>query len=248
MPGKLFDKENLNLTEIELIPFCYSSPEVLKLDPKEDRRLLEAIARYGQGTLKKAALKRLGIKESSEEETADGFRDELYFILQEQIQRVRSISVLKEAIRSGSLMHALFAFCRLSGCSFPSLDNDALSHRTYACGCFEEQSDVQRLMNFRDYSPLIRKYASPKTARMKLHRPWLVQEFRVNNPLNLLSDSALQSWIVQKGAQLGEKGKFVIRFSDCENRIFVFLAAESRELRQAVLDDFTAELKRLGYQ
>ena len=59
---------------------------------------------------------------------------EEYLVLQEQVGLEDDCDVLKEAaLHSADYDMAAFAFCRLTGYSFPPSDCDAHSYRTYSC-------------------------------------------------------------------------------------------------------------------
>ena len=59
---------------------------------------------------------------------------EVYFVLQEQVAREEDADVLKDAaLNNSDYDMAAFAFCRLTGYSFPSSECDAYSYRTFSC-------------------------------------------------------------------------------------------------------------------
>ena len=59
----------------------------------------------------------------------------LYIVLREQVMREDDCFVLKTAVREApNPMMRRFAFCRLTGCSWPFVECDAYSYRTWDCG------------------------------------------------------------------------------------------------------------------
>ena len=246
MNGKLFSQAGRNITDPSLVPFCYKSAEVLRLSFEEDRLLLETLARHGRGTLAKAALRRLGIESNDEISPAEEAKDEMYFLLGEQVKRVDSMEVLKDCAMHGSYMHALFAFCRLTGGSFPAPDNDSLSHRTYDCGCAEGQSDRMRILNFLEFRPFISERADLNMFQMRLSQPVQVKEYELLRPLSPSGDPRLSNWVIEKGAELKEKAQFTVRFSGCENRLAACVMAEDAETCASVLHEFEEQLDAFG--
>ncbi len=134
MDSKLYQRENWNLMDPELIHFLYSSVEIKKLHPSKDLLLLENLARNGDGTRKKMAYRVLKIEEEPEirgEYVRDGFYDEMYWLLREQVQRVEDIGLLKAAIWEAPDMKARFAFVRLTGYIFKTDEHSDYSYRDY---------------------------------------------------------------------------------------------------------------------
>ena len=145
MPGKLFEPAYWNSWTATTLHLFYAASEVLRLDPVLDRLLLENIARNASGTVQKAALRQLKSDTVPKPElVSDGFFDEEYLLLQEQVKRVDSIEILKEAAEHGPDMTARFALSRLTGHVFPSPNEDRISHRTYECGILEGLSEEEK--------------------------------------------------------------------------------------------------------
>ena len=144
-------------------------------------------------------------------------------------------------------MHALFAFCRLTGASFPAPANDVLSHRTYECGCFDQHSDFDRILHFRAFSPMIDGYVDPKTARMRLAGPAAVEEYSVSDPLALTADRTISAWLFDKGEELKNRAKITVRFSGVDSRISVCVMGIDQTLCETTLQEFETLLRTCGY-
>lgn len=115
---KLFRKENLHIMPEDLI-YVFFTGDIRYMDPQRDRLLLGSLARYAQGTQRRAALRRLGLDAAPEESFARP-SDEKYRILEEQVRRLTdlaSYSLLKEAAFDSRCAASAFAFCRLTGSS-----------------------------------------------------------------------------------------------------------------------------------
>lgn len=113
--------------------------DIMGLDPEKDRRLFEYLILHMPEPMRRSVTEKLRMEELPEETAnIDDPDDELwntYFVLQEQVQREDDFETLKEAAfkdRQDSLSR--FAFCRLTGYSWPPDACDAYSYRTYSCG------------------------------------------------------------------------------------------------------------------
>ena len=124
-PGrKLFLKENLHLMPDELV-YIFSLSEIRQMDPRKSRLLLENIARNANGTMRKAALLRLGA-ETVPPGKFDGPTDEMNRILKEEILQIEDIAscyLLKDASFDSCCAASTFAFCRLTGSELLSDDS-----------------------------------------------------------------------------------------------------------------------------
>lgn len=141
MNSKLFWEEYWGSNDPDTVHFSYSAGEIRRLDPEKDRLLLKNIARNGDGVRQKAALRMLGVDRVPEKDpdyTSDDIFDEAYWLIEEQVQRVDDVELLK-----GAAFHAFgekryFAFCRLTGYRYPAPAADAYSHRTFAVAPFPD--------------------------------------------------------------------------------------------------------------
>ncbi len=138
MGVKIFRDDNWNRISSGII----SRRDIMHLDGEKDRELIgylicHAPALCGLSMLKYACEK-YGIDEMPEplkniDDPEDPYYAE-YFVLQEQVVREEDADVLKETALHGSNYDmAAFAFCRLTGYSFPASDCDAYSYRTFSC-------------------------------------------------------------------------------------------------------------------
>lgn len=124
----------------ETLFLYFSRGEILRLDPKKDRLLLENIARNAQGPQQTAALRRLGLDAPpppNPDFVSDDLFDEAYWLLAEQVRQLETMAdheLLRTVAFASRAMAGRFAFCRLTGCRFPAPACDAYSHRDYACG------------------------------------------------------------------------------------------------------------------
>lgn len=116
-----------------------SGPDILHLDPEKDRHLVSWILLHMEEEKRERAMKKCHIpklfpKQVNTDDPEDTLYP-LYFILLEQVMREEDKNVLKEAaFRNGRDSIGRFAFCRLTGYSYPPDLCDACSYRTYECG------------------------------------------------------------------------------------------------------------------
>lgn len=123
-----------------------SRQDIMRLDPEEDRYLIEWFVLHAREPINKIAMHKYGITEMPEElVNVDDPGDETfrtYYVLREQAARESSYEVLREhAFGDRWNDMSRFAFCRLTGFSWPPDECDAYSYRTYWCGLM---SDVMR--------------------------------------------------------------------------------------------------------
>ena len=109
-----------------------------KLDPEKDRLLLAyMLSRCDEGKRTRVTEK-LGITEVPalpvNVDDEDDERYAPYLVMQEQVMREEDYWTLREAAFEAPGPMRRFAFCRLTGYSWPPDECDAYSYRTYSCG------------------------------------------------------------------------------------------------------------------
>ena len=159
----------------------FSFYEFRRLDEVKDRWLITWIAFHGRERIRKIVRERMGGPESLEEPVnIDDESDDQYFhylVLREQVERESDYWVLKRAAFHAPKPMSRFAFCRLTGCSWPPDPCDAYSYRTYSCGL---KRDVTR----EDIEDLCREMIDQKGPFQKNAQRWL-------NELSGISDAEL---------------------------------------------------------
>ena len=139
MGVKIFRDDNWNRIKSGVI----SRKDIMRLDAAKDKVLIGYLIAHApepcrQSVIKYAAEK-YGMDELPEslkniDDPNDPYYEE-YAVLQEQVVLEDDADVLKEAaLHSSNYDMAAFAFCRLTGCSFPPSECDAYSYRTFDCG------------------------------------------------------------------------------------------------------------------
>lgn len=120
-----------------------SRRDIMQLDKEKDSELIRYLIAHapepGRSSMMKYAAEKYGIDELPEpQKNIDDLNDpyyEEYLVLQEQVVREDDVEELKEAaLHSSNYDMAAFAFCRITGYSFPASDCDAYSYRTFSCG------------------------------------------------------------------------------------------------------------------
>ena len=134
MGVKIFRDDNWDRIEMGIV----TRRDILGLDPVEDRHLLDYLILHSREVLKDMAMRKYHIEEMPEPRVnVDDPPDEIYrtyFVLREQVEREDDIEVLKAAaFRTYRTSLSTFAFCRLTGYSWPPSECDAYSYRTYEC-------------------------------------------------------------------------------------------------------------------
>ena len=163
---KLFQVENHGARPEEYF-YLTALGELRCMDPDKDRLLLENLARNAPGTMRKAALRRLGLTElppPNPEYISDDLFDESYWVLREQILQVCQMAdreLLRTAAFASRSEASCFAFCRLTGWQFTPPECDAYSHRDYACGRVDwmAEEDVKALCRemIEKHGPFVRE-------------------------------------------------------------------------------------------
>ena len=139
MGVKIFRDDNWNRITNGII----SRKDIIHLDGEKDRELIGYLIRHvteqcSISMLRYAAaqygIDKLPDPQTNIDDPKDPYYEE-YFVLQEQVIREDDADVLKEAaLHSSNYDMAAFAFCRLTGYSFPPSECDAYSYRTFDCG------------------------------------------------------------------------------------------------------------------
>ena len=122
------------------------------LDPEKDRWLIQYLLAHGSEVQRRRMMIKFGYdKPPAPPVNIDDPGDEAYapyMLLREQVMREDDYWTLKTAIlEAPDAMMRRFAFCRLTGFSWPSDACDAYSYRTYACGLKSQVSreDIEDL-------------------------------------------------------------------------------------------------------
>ena len=159
--------------------------DALGLDPEKDKYLIDYLILNSRDAIRNQVMRKYGIEELPEEiVNIDAPHDETYrtyFVLQEQVQREPDHEVLRNAA-FGGLCDDLsrFAFCRLTGFSWPSSECDAYSYRTYWCGL---KSDMMR----EDIDEICSDMIEADGPFAEEARKWLAN-------LSSISDEKLDDW------------------------------------------------------
>ncbi|MBE5999421.1 MAG: hypothetical protein E7233_13475 [Lachnospiraceae bacterium] len=142
MGVKIFREENWDRIEAGMISLW----DIRDLDRRKDRRLIEYLILKGRDRLKEKVMRQYGITEMPEEPVnIDDPDDEIYrtyYVLCEQVEREDDVEALKaSAFRKYRDSRSTFAFCYLTGYSWPPSECDAYSYRTYDCGRCKDMTD-----------------------------------------------------------------------------------------------------------
>ena len=139
MGVKIFRDDNWSRIKSGVI----SRRDIMHLDGEKDRELIRYLITHASESCRRSMIKHASetykITEAPRplvnvDDPSDGFFWE-YAVLREQVVREDSCDALKQAALRGSCYDtAAFAFCRLTGYSFPPNECDAYSYRTFECG------------------------------------------------------------------------------------------------------------------
>ena len=137
-----------------------SRKDIMHLDKEKDKELIRYLIAHAyepcRSSMMKYAAEKYGMNELPKshqniDDPNDPYYEE-YFVLQEQAVRENDYNVLKEAaLQSSDYGMAAFAFCRLTGYSFPPSDCDAYSYRTFSCDILPEMTEK----DIRDFCKII---------------------------------------------------------------------------------------------
>ena len=139
MGVKIFRDDNWNRIKSGII----SRKDIMHLNREKDKVLIGYLISHATEPCRQSMMKFAAEKYSlydfpEQQKNIDDPNDpyyEEYLVLQEQVIREDDADVLKEAaFHSSNYDMAAFAFCRLTGCSFPPSECDAYSYRTFDCG------------------------------------------------------------------------------------------------------------------
>lgn len=159
------------------------------LDPEKDRLLLQYLLSHCSDTPRRRMLKRFDLQEVPEPPVNIDDPEDVeyapYLMLREQVMREDDYWALKSAIlEAPNAMMRRFAFCRLTGYSWPPSECDAYSYRTYACGL---KSGVFR----EDIVDLCRELIDQNNRFRRRAAEWLER-------LPAFSDDELAEWTAEK--------------------------------------------------
>ena len=139
MGVKIFRDDNWNRIKSGVI----SRRDILHLDAEKDRELIGYLITHApepcRWSMMKYAAEKYGMDELPApriniDDPEDTFLGE-YAVLHEQVVQEDDQEALKAAaLYSSNHEIAAFAFCRLTGYSFPPSECDAYSYRTFDCG------------------------------------------------------------------------------------------------------------------
>ncbi len=139
MGVKIFRGDNWNRIKSGII----SRKDIMHLDREKDKVLIGYLIAHApepcRSSMMKYAAAQYGMDKLSEPQTNiddpnDPYYEE-YLVLKEQVGREDDYNVLKKAaLHNANYDMAAFAFCRLTGYSFPPSECDAYSYRTFDCG------------------------------------------------------------------------------------------------------------------
>ena len=181
---KIFRRENWDRWE--------SGPYTLMdflLDPEKDRWLLQHMLSHGSDSPRSRIPKRFKLDQVPEPPVnVDDPEDEMYapyIMLREQVMREDDWWALKAAaLEAPDAMMRRFAFCRLTGYSWPGDECDAYSYRTWDCGL---KSAVSR----EDIEDFCRELIASKG-------PFAVEAAEWLEKLPTFSDDELAEWSAGK--------------------------------------------------
>ena len=136
---KIFRDNNWNRIRNGII----SRKDIMDLDNERDSELIRYLIAHApepcRSSMMKYAVEEYGMEDLPKpQKNIDDLNDpyyEEYLVLHEQVVREDDAEELKEAaLHSPNYDMAAFAFCRITGYSFPASDCDAYSYRTFSCG------------------------------------------------------------------------------------------------------------------
>ena len=119
--------------------------DIVGLDRVKDRELIEFLILHAPEQARGKLARRFRLTEIPEERINPEDRDDevyrTYYLFREQVERESDYEALREVAFCNSGSAGKFAFCRLTGYSWPPEWCDAYSYRTFECGL---KSDVMR--------------------------------------------------------------------------------------------------------
>lgn len=121
------------------------------LDLQKDRELIDYLIWHASERTQDRLMKKYGLTEFPEKRiNIDDANDDIhpvYYVFREQVIRETDREALREVAFSDEGSAGKFAFCRLTGYSWPPDECDAYSYRTYACGLMRDmtRADIEAL-------------------------------------------------------------------------------------------------------
>ena len=165
----------------DIIP---SVRDIMGLDRQLDRELINYLFLRAPKKLQGQMARKYKLLEMPEERiNPEDAGDEIYrtyFLFKEQVRREPDRESLRHAAFHASGNAGKFAFCRLTGYSWPSPWCDAYSYRTYSCGL---KSDILR----EDIEDFCREMIEKKGPFSAQAQEWLAK-------LPEISDEKLDAW------------------------------------------------------
>ena len=186
-------------------------------DKEKDRWMLTFMAIYGQGLPKKLALHKLGISEIPKlpvnEYDANDEQYAPYLALREQVMRESDYWVLKNAAFHAPTPLNRFAFCRLTGYSWPPDEREAYRYRTYSCG-------LKRFVSREDIVDLCKEMIDQKGPFQKEAAIWMEQLANVSDEelAEMASERTERSWENEPDEKLRRYMLPLTGYSEEENR------------------------------
>ncbi len=156
--------------------------------------------------------------------------------------------LMKTALKTRS-MDAMFAFCRLTGFSFPPPANDYFSHRTFDTGIAEGLTFADRIrfcqMMIDEVGPF---YAEASDYIMKIPRfgHFIVKDYRVKENEDGNKNRRIAKTVLDLGEELEDRGRIVLKLSEIPGKFMVLVETESDELCEEYLSKFESVLKQAG--
>ena len=223
-----------------------SSVAVRRADPDihADRIFLNYfVYQRESGKAVEEALKKLGGE-------LDGWflTDPDYWTQYGKFENEDDISYLRKIVSGQRNMASKFAFSRLTGYTFPVPENDSYSYKRYATGVARGLTfeDVKRFcQEMIDESGTFAKEAEIYINRIPRYLYNIVQDYTLDNAVNVLKDKRLENEVIRLGEELGERGKFRMKLAGV-GRISVLAEAETYELCEDYINEFDVFIRRLG--
>lgn len=165
-----------------------------------------------------------------------------------RFENEHDISYLRKLAFGQRNMASKFAFSRLTGYTFPAPENDTYSYKRYNTGIARGLSseDVKGLcQEMIDKSGSFSKEAGIYINQVPRNLYTLVQDYTLDNAVNVLTDKRLENEVIRLGEELGERGKFRMKLAG-HGRISVLAEAETYELCEDYINEFDAFIRRAG--
>ena len=121
------------------------------LDLHKDRELIDYLILHASEKSQDRLMRKYGLSDLPVKRiNIDDVNDDIYpayYVFREQVIRETDREALREVAFSDEGSAGKFAFCRLTGYSWPPDECDAYSYRTYACGLMRDmtRADIEAL-------------------------------------------------------------------------------------------------------